>query len=201
MKREGARYFVTFRLADSLPEDLLLKLQEERAVRQRAYHVQEEAARKLGTTPPEPSVLEGIERDYFRKVEAYIDKGHGACWLRRPDIANLVAGGLRFFENQRYQLRAWVVMPNHVHVVVWPMPNHTLSSIVQSWKRYTAREANVILSRTGQAFWQPESYDHWIRNDTEYERCCRYVVNNPVKAGFCATPADWRWSSACSADF
>ena len=101
-----------------------------------------------------------------------------------------------FFTGTRYRLGAWVVMPNHVHVVLWPMPNHTLSRIVQSWKRFTAREANKLLSRTGQDFWQPESFDHWIRNDEEHERCCRYVMNNPVKARLCPAPEDWRWSSA-----
>jgi REP element-mobilizing transposase RayT len=196
VKREGARYFVTFRLADSLPKLVLLQVQQERAVRQRAYFAQLETAGKLGTTPPDPGVLDAIERDYFHKVEVYLDKGLGRCWMRRPEIAELVARSLRCFDNQRYQLRAWVVMPNHIHVVLWPMPNHTLSSILQSWKRHTAREANTMLGRTGQAFWQPDSFDHWIRNDTEYDRCCQYVVNNPVKARFCATPADWPWSSA-----
>jgi len=79
---------------------------------------------------------------------------------------------------------------------VWPLPNESLSAVVQSWKRYTAREANKILNRTGQAFWQPESFDHWIRNDEERVRCCRYVIFNPVKAGLCSAPEDWRWGSA-----
>jgi putative transposase len=76
------------------------------------------------------------------------------------------------------------------------MPNHTLSAVAQSWKRFTAREANQLLRRTGQAFWQPEVFDHWIRNDEEHARCCRYAVNNPVKAQLCAAPEEWRWSSA-----
>ena len=87
-------------------------------------------------------------------------------------------------------------MPNHVHAVLWPMTNHTVSQITQSWKRFTAREANKLLGRTGQPFWQPESFDHWIRNDEEHARCCSYVVDNPVKAKLCGTPEDWRWSSA-----
>jgi len=78
--------------------------------------------------------------------------------------------------------------------------NHTLSEITQSLKRYTAREANRLLERTGQTFWQPEPYDHWIRNDEEHARCCRYVVNNPVNARLCAAPEDWKWSSACRGD-
>lgn len=87
-------------------------------------------------------------------------------------------------------------MPNHVHVVLWPMPNDTLSKVLQSWKRFTAREANKLLGRVGRTFWQPESYDHWIRDDAEHARCCRYTVHNPVKAGLCAAPEDWPWSSA-----
>jgi REP element-mobilizing transposase RayT len=141
-------------------------------------------------------VLEEIERDYFRKVEAYLDKGIGRCWLRRPEIAKLVADAMAFFEGERLLLKSWVVMPNHVHAVLWPMPNFTLSGITQSWKRYSAREANKILGRTGEPFWQPEPFDHWIRDDQEHARCCRYVENNPVKARLCAAAPDWRWSSA-----
>ena len=111
----------------------------------------------------------------------------------KPAQTNPLRSGIH---TRGYRLGAWVVMPNHVHVVLWPMPNHTLSRIVQSWKRFTAREANKLLSRTGQDFWQPESFDHWIRNDEEHERCCRYVMNNPVKARLCPAPEDWRWSSA-----
>jgi REP element-mobilizing transposase RayT len=91
-------------------------------------------------------------------------------------------------------------MPNHVHVVFWPMPNETVSAIAQSWKRFTAREANKLLGKTGTTFWQRESYDHWIRNDEEHARCCSYVLNNPVKARLCASVTDWKWSSASQVD-
>jgi REP element-mobilizing transposase RayT len=108
----------------------------------------------------------------------------------------LVAEAIRFFDAQRYQLRAWVVMPNHVHVVFWPAPNHTVTSIVRTWKQFTAVRANRILKRAGKPFWQPESYDHWIRDDEEHLRCCKYVRNNPVRAGLCRLPEEWKWSSA-----
>jgi REP element-mobilizing transposase RayT len=195
VKREGARYFVTFRLADSLPKEVLFKLQSERAQRLTQYYARRDAAKMLGTVSPEAGALEDLERNYYRKLEQYLDRGCGECWLRRPEIADLVANALRFFVGERYQLSAWIVMPNHVHAVLWPMPNHILSEITQSWKRFTAREANRLLQRTGQAFWQPEVFDHWIRNDKEHARCCHYVVNNPVKARLCAAPEDWRWSS------
>jgi REP element-mobilizing transposase RayT len=196
VKREGARYFVTFRLADSLPTDVLLKIQAQRAERLTRFYAQEEAAKQLGAASPKSVDLEAIERDYYRELERYLDRGCGECWLRQPEIAELVANALRFFAEQRYQLNAWVVMPNHIHVVMWPLPNYTLSNILQSWKRFTAREANKLLQRTGQTFWQPESFDHWIRNDEEHARCCSYVMNNPVTARLCQTPEDWRWSSA-----
>ena len=196
VKREGARYFVTFRLADSLPKEVLLKIQAKRAERQTSFYAQQDEAKARGTPPPEEDALESIERDYYRELERYLDRGCGECWLRRPEIADLVSNALRFFAEERYQLRAWVVMPNHVHAVIWPLPNHTLTRILQSWKRFTAREANKLLGRTGLAFWQPESFDHWIRNDEEHARCCRYVVNNPVKARLCQAIEDWRWSSA-----
>ena len=196
VKREGASYFVTFRLADSLPKEVLLKIQAERAERVQRFYAQQDAAKQSGGELPKAGLLDEIERDYFRKLEAYLDKGAGECWLKQPEIAGLVADALRFFVNERYRLDAWVVMANHVHVVLWLMPNHTLSAIVQSWKRYTAREANKLLGRTGETFWQPEPFDHWIRNDAEHARCCGYVVNNPVKARLCAAPEDWQWSSA-----
>ena len=196
VKRKGARYFVTFRLADSLPKDVLLKLQAERAERLTRLYAQRDAARQLGADATVAATLQDIERDYHHKLEQYLDRSCGECWLRRTEIAELVANALCFFAGTRYRLSAWVVMPNHVHAVLWPMPNHTLSKIVQSWKRFTAREANKLLSRTGQEFWQPEAFDHWIRSDEEYGRCCRYVANNPVKARLCPAPEDWRWSSA-----
>ena len=196
VKREGAAYFVTFRLADSLPKEVLLKFQGERAERLRRLTAQNEAAKRYGPAVKVEADAEAIERDNRRKVERFLDTGGGECWLRRLEIAEVAAGALRFFDGQRYHLAAWVVMPNHVHVVFWPVPNHTLSTIVQSWKRFIAREANTLLGRTGEPFWQPESFDHWIRNEREHARCCDYTVRNPVTARLCRAPEDWRWSSA-----
>jgi len=191
VKREGARYFVTFRLADSLPKEVLMQIQARRAERLRQLYDEAANSQEPGKQRLSDPLSE-IEREYFRNLENHLDKGTGECWLRRPAIAEQVADALRFFEGERYELKAWVIMANHVHVVLWPMPNHTLSSITQSWKRFTAREANKLLGRTGEAFW----HDHWIRNDVEHWRCCEYVINNPVKARLCDTPERWKWSSA-----
>ncbi|HEX5223018.1 MAG TPA: transposase [Verrucomicrobiae bacterium] len=188
LKKEGAVYFVTFRLADSLPAHEVARLKQER----QAILEQARGAKSPLTWHEEQQLLAW----YCDKVEALLDAGHGACWLSKPEIADLVAEALRYFVNERYELRAWVVMPNHVHAVVWPMTGHTLSDILHSWKSFTSRQANKLLHRTGQEFWQTESFDHWIRDDEEHVRLVQYVENNPVKAGFCQAPEDWKWSSA-----
>jgi REP element-mobilizing transposase RayT len=188
LKKEGAAYFVTFRLADSLPAHEVARLKHERV----AILEQARAAKSPLTWHEEQQLLEW----YCDKVEALLDAGHGACWLSKPEIAELVANALKYFSGQRYELRAWVVMPNHVHAVVRPMPGHTLSDILHSWKSFTSNQANKLLRRIGQPFWQTESFDHWIRDDEEHARLAAYVVNNPVKAGFCQRPEDWKWSSA-----
>jgi REP element-mobilizing transposase RayT len=185
VKREGASYFVTFRLTDSLPKEVLLRFEREQA----------EALRRLPARAASEAV-EGIHRDLLRKIEPFLDQGAGACHLRRPEIADMIAGSLRHFHGGQYLLDDWAVMPNHVHVILWPMPNFTLSEILKSRKRHTARQANLILGRTGETFWQRESYDHWIRNDDEKARIRRYIRMNPVKAGLCQAPEDWEWNSA-----
>lgn len=185
VKREGASYFVTFRLADSLPREVLLRLEQDHA----------EEFRRLSAGSPAETVEE-IHRDLRRKVERYLDRGVGGCHMRRPEIADLVANALRHFDGEHYLLDDWVVMPNHVHVVLWPMPNFTLSEILKSRKQFTARQANLVLGRTGETFWQRESFDHWIRNDAKKERVRRYIRGNPVTARLCARPEDWKWSSA-----
>jgi REP element-mobilizing transposase RayT len=196
VKREGAVYFVTMRLADSLPKEVLMKFLGEKAERLRRLDIERAHQEKTGKTRPIGDTEEAINRDYYRNVERYLDKGLGECVLNRLEIAAVVAGAIRFFDGQRYRLHAWVVMPNHAHVVFWPMPNQTVSQLVKSWKQYTATRANRILNRVGTTFWQPEPFDHWIRDDEEHARCCRYVLQNPVKARLCAAPEDWQWSSA-----
>ncbi|SRR6266540_5529555 len=189
-KREGAEYFVTFRLADSLPKEVLLRYEGERAERLRALL----AAKRTGRQTADRE--ENINRDFRRQVERYLDQCAGACHLRRPEIACLVEGALKFFHEQRYALREWVIMPNHVHVLFWPMPNYLVSDIVKSWKQFASLRAKPLLGLPSGRFWQPEPFDHWVRNDDERARIARYIRNNPVTARLCARPEDWRWSSA-----
>ena len=120
----------------------------------------------------------------------------GPHWLRDSRIAQLVAEAIEFGDKslRHYDLFAYVVMSNHVHVVLSPIVD--MPRITKSLKGATARRANVILGHSGQAFWQRESFDHWPRNDFERRRIIGYIEANPVTAGLAAREQDWPWSSA-----
>jgi REP element-mobilizing transposase RayT len=188
LKSEGALYFVTFRLAGTLPTDILLRFKTERE----AIIAQAKAAKRPLTWHEQ----EELFRWYSTRVDQYLDAGNGDCWLARPEIAGLVGSAIRFHAGQRFDLHAWVVMPNHVHAVLHPRADWTLSRILKSWKGFTARQANRMLKRTGTTFWQVESYDHLVRDDDDFARCCHYTAMNPVNAGLCREPEDWQWSHA-----
>jgi REP element-mobilizing transposase RayT len=120
----------------------------------------------------------------------------GPRWLKQPEVAEIVAESVRAGVERRhyYSLHAYVIMPNHVHVLLDPLvPLHRIMGTV---KGGSARAANVALERSGQPFWQDESFDHWIRNEAEFARVAHYIENHPVKAGLATSPQDWRWSSA-----
>jgi REP element-mobilizing transposase RayT len=188
LKKAGGTYFVTFRQAGTLPKELLIRLKQERnAVLQQA------AAAKRPLTWHEQ---EELFRWYSSRVDKYLDAGHGTCWLRNPSLAQIVVNALRFFNGDRYELHAWVVMPNHVHAVVYPKPGHTLSDILHSWKSFSSHKITKHLPKHAVPFWQHESYDHLIRDEEDLYRCCQYTLFNPVDAGLCSRPEAWRWSSA-----
>jgi len=176
---DGATYAVVFRLADSLPQAVVMAWREERAAL-----VAEQSAKGTLT----PAHEERLRALFAEKIECQLDAGHGTCWLRLPEIASLVADALRYFDGERHLLAAWCVMPNHVHAVVRPLAPQTLPDVIQSWKGYSARAANRLLGRSG-AFWQAEPYDHVIRDAADFAHAVRYVWENPTKAGL----RDWPW--------
>ena len=124
-----------------------------------------------------------------------LDRGWGACWLRQPEIAQLVEDAFLLFDQERYRLLAWTVMPNHVHVLISTMPDISLGIVVGSWKRFTAREANKRLKRSG-IFWQADYWDRYIRNDDHFAAAIGYIDANPVKAGLIKEARLWPWGSA-----
>jgi REP element-mobilizing transposase RayT len=177
---EGATYFVTFRLGDSLPQSVLDSILFER---KDILLTAERQGRQLSATE-----LERLEELFSERIESHLDSGCGACYLAKPEIGDMVAGALQFFEGQRYRQFAWSVMPNHVHAVFRPFPNWSLEKIMHSWKSFTAKEADKMLNRTGE-FWEPEYYDHLIRSEEEFYRYIEYVTSNPKRAGL----GDWKW--------
>ena len=185
---EGHRYFVPFRLEGTLPQKMLADFQRER----------DELIRKAGRDGHQFSWEDQkrLFELYSERIESYLDAGRGDCWLKEPPVAEIVVNALRLFVASRYPLGAWVVMPNHVHVLLRPLGEHTLDSILKSWKGFTAREANKILGRTGATFWAHEYCDHWLRDEDEKARLIAYIHDNPRKAGPCERREDWPWSSA-----
>jgi hypothetical protein len=143
LKRAGAAYFVTFRLAGTLPVRLIADLKAERAriiENSRGQH-----------RPMSWHEQRRLFDWYSRQVDGFLDSGLGHCWLAKPEIAQLVANSIRHFEGDRYDLSSWVLMPNHVHVVVRPRAGHSLSQILHTWKGYSAIQANRLLGRVRRA--------------------------------------------------
>jgi putative transposase len=159
--------FITFQLHDSFP------------VKRRA---------ELETILKEP---DSAKR---RKLEIWLDRGYGECQLRQPDAAELTERILLEGDGRQYQMQAWVIMPNHIHLVVdvWDVP---LVKLVNGWKGKSAREANKLLGRRG-AFWQEDYYDTLIRDEAHLKRAIRYTEQNPPKAYLVNAARDWKWSSA-----
>jgi len=185
----GLIQLVTFRLADSMP----------------------------ATRRSEWEHLLSIEdiREKRMKLEEYLDRGIGACHLGNPRIAKIAEDAILHFHNECYELLAWCVMPNHVHVLVhvWQVP---LDEMIQSWKRFSATRALKLLraerrtpirrdsnntnapnrSSALQSFWQREYWDTFMRDEEQERKAVRYIENNPMKARLCRVNKEWPFSSA-----
>jgi REP element-mobilizing transposase RayT len=165
----GAPLFITWRLFGSLPRSVLELL---------------ERNKKLS------------EGKRFALADAELDRGStGPLWLKEPRVAALLVETLRHGQKMKaFDLHAYVVMANHVHVLLTPKLD--VVRILRGIKRRSAAEAKRVLGRSGRRFWAEESFDHWCRSEAEFARCKAYIERNPVKAGLVARPADWAWSSA-----
>jgi len=164
---------VTFRLHGSLPQELVERTRQE-----------------LRRLPPDQA-----DTELRRRLEEHLDRGHEPTWLSRPEVATVVQDAMLHFDGQRYRLLAWAIMSNHVHAALAPIAPHDLSSIMFSWRSYTANEANKLLQRRG-AFWDRDYFDRFVRNEQHLANAIGYIEMNPVRAGLCASPELWRFGSA-----
>jgi putative DNA methylase len=168
---EGLTQFITFRLADSMPQDLLEKWRSEL----------------------ESGEITDV--DMRKRIEQFLDSGYGSCCLRDRRVAEVIRDTLIKWDITRYRLIAWVIMPNHVHLLIETLEGYSLSEVMHSVKSNTAHEANRILDRKGR-FWSVESFDRYIRDARHFRNTVAYIENNPVKAGLCLAPEEWEFSSA-----
>ncbi len=173
-QQENTAYFVTFRLYDSIPKQIAEDICRERERWLKANKI---------SSPDEVKKLNQPKRiEYYRlfskRYDELLDNGYGCCVLAKPQCKKIVEEALKKFNGDRYDLDKYVVMPNHVHVIVIPKKSWKLSKILHSWKSYSANEINKILGREGQ-LWMAESFDHIIRSPIQLERIRKYIEDNP----------------------
>ncbi|QIF00074.1 transposase [Roseimicrobium sp. ORNL1] len=176
-QQERRTYFVTWRTDDSIPAELSRTWNR---ARDAWLHAKGITLENLFTLPPE------TQREYHERFthvwHDHLDRGHGACHLAKPAVRTLVEQAIRHFDNDRYQLGDFVLMPNHVHLLVSLEPAQSITKQCFSWKRFSAGRINELLGRSG-TFWQPESYDHIVRTPEALMTIQNYIANNPAKAG------------------
>ncbi|HEY3024812.1 MAG TPA: transposase [Pyrinomonadaceae bacterium] len=165
--------FITLHLADSVPRSVI-----------------ETWKRELDT--------ENSTKDKMllcARIEKHADQGYGEAFLQDHRVAEMLQRTLLNNDGKKYRLSAWVVMPNHVHLLATRFVICALAEIMQSFKSITSHKANRTLGRSGQ-FWMPDYFDRYIRNAKHFKRVVEYIENNPVKAGLWLRPSDWPYSSA-----
>jgi len=166
-RQDGVTYFVTFRLADSIPQGKL-----------RQWLVERDQWLESHPRPLDTAAEREFSRLFTQRFLKWLDAGYGKCILVRSDVRALVANALQHFDGQRYRLADWVIMPNHVHMLVSPTGDRRLSSILHSLKSFSAHSINRLLGRRG-AVWQKESFDRIVRSAESFVRIACYIQGNP----------------------
>ncbi|RZK26868.1 MAG: hypothetical protein EOO63_14175 [Hymenobacter sp.] len=173
----GSTLFLTFRLAGTLPSEVLARYHAE-------WALEDQAVQREETTYAR-------QRRYFGRFDTLLAGAPGPTWLWHETVAGIVKESLHYYDEKAYQLNCYCIMPNHVHVLLTlPDEAPTLSRTLQSIKSYTAARANKLLERNG-AFWHRETYDHICRDAAEVQRINSYILLNPVKAGLVTEWQHW----------
>ena len=180
--KPGLIQHVVFRLADSIPDSLLVRIEEEinLVLKPRLARISEEDIDRQRLI---------ARYDLFNN---YLDAGHGTGLLNKFGSARIVQNALLFYDQTDYRLLAWCIMPNHVHALI-KTGNLPLSRVVQRWKTYSAKEINRLHDRTG-PLWHREWFDRYIRNESHCREVAKYIAMNPVCARLVREPKDWPWS-------
>ncbi len=162
-RQESVTYFVTFRTADSLPQEKLLQ-----------WLTEKDEWLQLHPKPHDQKTRKAYYEQFPDRIQKWLDQGYGECLLKEPEYKTIVVDALLYFDGERYDLDEYVVMANHVHAVVTPKKGHELSAILHSWKSFTSTKINKKAGKHG-AFWQKESFDHIVRTPEQLERIRRYI--------------------------
>jgi len=170
-QQDSAWVFITWRLADSVPSGLLEKWRGDRN-EWIEHHPK----------PWDEDTENKFHRLFSKQLEEWLDQGLGECVLKNPRCAEIVARAILHFDTERYFIDSFVIMPNHVHLLVLLVPGFSLEKIVHSWKRYSARQINEVLDRSG-AFWHKRYWDTLVRSEEHFWKIRRYISRNPAKAG------------------
>jgi REP element-mobilizing transposase RayT len=204
---EGGLFFITARLTDTLPPHLLKEWQAKKEAEQQAVRAQyaksdsNTGKQSLQIAEERKQLLTNIQKRYFKTVDDYLDQAAtGEKWLQQPAVAEVLQNKCHQYDKQYYNLLAYCIMLNHFHLLIDTdlqlsenavHSEYTpLSKIMNYIKGGSAFEANKILNRKGR-FWQPESYDHLVRNEKEFYNIVRYIANNPVKARLVQNWYEW----------
>jgi len=180
------KVFLTWNLKDSIPARIREEIQSER-------ERLENLPFKDNETLSERTLRH--HRVLFAMADRYLNSGpKGPLHLRHPTAAGIVREAILHGIPERYDLYVFTVMPNHVHLLIFP--KWMLEKVTQGIKGFTSYAINKLQAQAGRTFWQDESYDHWVRDETEFHRTIHYIEQNPVKAGLCKKANEWRWSSA-----
>jgi len=197
---EGQMFFITFRLANSLPAQIIQELKEEREHERQKICVQFSGIQQMDE-------LYKLDKKYFSHFDTWLDRciEESPRWLGQEAVARIVADEIHALDRERYHLIAYSIMSNHTHLVIDTAeynvkPTHAsvtapypLTDTLKRLKGRTARYSNLALGRNG-SFWHHESYDHVIRDQEEYDRIVWYTLNNPVKAGLVEKWEDWKFT-------
>ncbi len=173
----GLIQFVTIRAADSVPRDI-----------QSALSLELEALRVKGVEAHE------INRQRVRRIESLLDAGYGACLLATEAVAGVVIASLRIIAVEGHEILRWVVMPNHIHLLLKIRSSTSLSCVIRFFKARTGKQINKILGSSGR-FWFPEYFDRYIRDSGHLDRVIRYIDQNPVRANLVESAENWSFGS------